>query len=93
MHDVYTARLFCWQPTSGILTGGIVVGQDVAIRVAEFHTLGHRPDKYIPRNNLQPGEFLYIIDRPLQRPLSYTILDRQLRISTPSNIHPSGVAL
>ena len=69
MHDVYTARLFCWQPTSGILTGGIVVGQDVAIRVAEFHTLGHRPDKYIPRNNLQPGEFLYIIDRPLQRPL------------------------
>ena len=50
----------------------VVVGQDIAIRIAEFHTLGHRPDKYIPRNNLQPGEFLYIIDRPLQRPLSYT---------------------
>ena len=49
MHDVYTARLFCWQPTSGILTGGIVVGQDIAIRIAESHALGQRL-----------GEILYI---------------------------------
>ena len=64
----------------------LVVGQDIAIRIAESHALGHLPDKYIPRNNLQPGEFLDIIDRPRQRPLSYTILHHQDMTCHKSNL-------
>ena len=53
-HIRRSIRALCWHdlpPTSGVLTGGIVVGQDIAIRIEEFQALGHRPDKYIPRNS------------------------------------------
>ena len=39
-----------------------------------------------PTTLAQPGEFLYIIDRPLQRPLSYTILHRQDMTCHKSNL-------